>query len=485
MSDFAFQTLEGLARDNRWNELDNLMSIVRTRQFKDSELVHLASMARRAYKLTMALKILRKIVTDQDGVLDERADPKALSEYATCLIMMGARKYAKKVLEVISSADASNLFAWVTLYFSESEYEKAIPYLKRYIALVDDEYKEKVGELNLCACYVGTSQFERAESYLSGLKTYFDSNGHKTLLANAEELHGQVHIYNQEWNLASQCLSRAGQLNADGNKLYSLFIDKWKLVLAINIGAASVRQVHAFVSKANKMKNAQSSRDVLYHWATKNSDYELLKKIYFGTPFGSYRKMMLKKHPELGVEPTVAWNGNWFFHDWSREFKIQKVATGSMSLSKNEIKALEALTEDFFEPKSVGSLFEAIFPDEFLNPEYSIGKTYKIIQRLNKKLRENNIPMTVLNSNNIYFLDIDAGWMVETINPEFKNQGKMSTAEGRLLSEFHSQAFTRLEVMDVFHLEKSTAVRWLKELRNKGLVEKVGRGPGSFYRISA
>lgn len=485
MGEFSFQTLEELARDNRWNDLDALMSKVDRKQFKDSELVHLASMARRAYKLPMALKILRKIVTDADGVLNESSDKEALSEYATCLIMMGARKYAKKVLEVIPVADASNLFAWVTLYFSESEYEKAIPYIKKYIDTVEDEYKKKVGELNLCACYVGTSSYDIAEKHLLGLKKYFDSNGHKTLLANAEELHGQVHIYNRDWAAASECLNRAEVLNTDGNKLYSLFIEKWKLVVAINLGRASVSQVQAFVSKANKMKNAQSSRDVLYHWAHCNDDYELLKKVYFGTPFGSYREMILRDHPKLKDEPATPWNGSWFFHEWSREFKLQKVATEQVSLSKNEIKALEALTEDFFEPKSVGSLFEAIFPDEFLNPEYSIGKTYKIIQRLNKKLRDNNIPITVLNNNNIYFLDIDNGWMISTINPDVKDQGNMSTAEGRLVSEFQAQPFTRSEVMDVFHLEKSTAVRWLKELRDKGLVQKIGQGPGSFYRIAA
>jgi len=480
-----FLKLEELARDNQWTQIEEELKNVKASALHPGDRLTLASMARRAYKIPMALRILRPLVFDLNRMINQSADKKALSEYATCLTMVGARRTAKRFLEMIPVESSENLFAWVTLHFAESSYDLAIPFLEKYILSVDDIYKKKVGELNLCACWVATEDYKSAEKKLIELKEYFLNQHHKTLLANTEELMGQIYIYQKKWDEALTCLDSAEQLNTGGNELYSLFIEKWKLVVAIAQNKVNLSEVIQFMEKALRLKNAQSCRDVLFQWATHNNDKQLLEKLYFGTPFRSYRQLILKEMPELSQTQKMAWNGEWFHHAFQNQFLVQKQPTSNLSLSKNEMKLIEALSEDFLQPKSIGSLFEAIFPNEYLHPEYSFGKTYKILQRLNKKLKQARLPIRIQNFDSSYLLELNEGWMIEVLNPDFRFTSELNMAEGRLVQTFSQKPFTRNDVMQVFHLERSTALRWLAEMKNKGIIKKIGSGPGSFYRIAS
>jgi hypothetical protein len=180
--------LEELARFNQWARFFAEVEQAKLGQFSAEEILSLAVVARRAYRLSMAIRLLRPFVHDVNGLIDGSADSRALSEYATCLTMLGARKSAYRVLKNLDQQSPENIFSWVTFSFSQSSYQKAIPFLLSYIDSIEDPYRKKIGELNLCACYVATHQVDRAQSMLPSLKEYFRDNQLKTLYSNSFEL---------------------------------------------------------------------------------------------------------------------------------------------------------------------------------------------------------------------------------------------------------------------------------------------------------
>jgi hypothetical protein len=96
--------LEELARFNQWARFFAEVEQAKLGQFSAEEILSLAVVARRAYRLSMAIRLLRPFVHDVNGLIDGSADSRALSEYATCLTMLGARKVSLPSVEESRSA---------------------------------------------------------------------------------------------------------------------------------------------------------------------------------------------------------------------------------------------------------------------------------------------------------------------------------------------------------------------------------------------
>jgi hypothetical protein len=199
----------------------------------------------------------------------------------------------------------------------------------------------------------------------------------------------------------------------------------------------------------------------------------MMQKVYVGTPFKDYRRVIASEVPELSELATVAWNGSFFEHQWESRFEVSRKSSSGISLSKNELRLMKALLEDFFEAKSVGSVFESLFPDEFLDPEFSLGKTYKVIQRLNRKFSIVGVGFNVNNDSLKYNLVIPEGWMVLARNPDATvvNGEALGFDESELTIKFQNRPFDRKDVEQEFDLSRSSAVRWLKSLRERKVIK--------------
>ena len=192
--------LEELARLGKWQSIERAVLVNSKKKLNVSEAIHLAKLARRAYRLQLTLKILKDYVVKPDGEFDMKAEPEALVEYAICLTMLGARNSALKILNQHKYSSASLHFAWITHYFSTYQYSSAIPHVEKFIELQEDEYMKNVGRLNLCACKVTLALDDNLEKELEVLKNTFKKNGHSVLFANASELSAQYFIRNKKWN---------------------------------------------------------------------------------------------------------------------------------------------------------------------------------------------------------------------------------------------------------------------------------------------
>ncbi len=474
-----FKNLEELARSNRWLEIENSISNLKRSTLKPNDALKLANMARRAYQLDLSLRILKPFVFKTGGEINIKASPAMLSEYATVLLMLGATRSAEKILNAMPAEQEESLFVWITYYFAISDYESALHYSQLYTKTIDDPYFKKVGELNQCACLVAVGRAEEALVLLKSLEEYFLKHDHKLLYANSQELKGQILIQSEKWIEAKNQLHEAKKLHEGDNQLYKLFVDKWLLISKMFTDSFDKSKVTDFIQKASELNNPQSIRDILFFSAKRTTDEGLYRLLYFGTPFKSYRKTIQGEAGFRVDDSTYNWNGNYFDTRWEKMFDPYDQR---FHLSELERKALLFFTEDFFASASIGMVFDGIFSDEYFDPEFSKAKTYKLIQRLNKRLNDLNVGLTILNKGGRYALAFSDSWMVRKLNPDLSSLG-LEFPEIQFAQGLSDQSFSRLEFETALQLSKSKANRKLKSLAERGLIERIGQGPGSFYRF--
>lgn len=478
----GIEELEQLARKNQWRKVEAMVLKHSRTSLKEAERIHLARLARRANKVALGLRLLKPLVKGPSSEIRSNAPQSALAEFATCLILLGARKTALRVLQRLELDQPDNLFAWVSYYFSIQEFAQAAFYVKSLIENANDPYQRKIGELNLCACLIYSDKAGDFQEKLNSLKDYFQKNSHITLLSNTFELEGQWHITQKRWEKAQLSLENARSVMGDENEIYDFFIEKWMTIVKMHTEDVVFKEILPLIRRCNELGEYHSLRDICRHWAEVKGDKTLMEKVYFGTSCKSYRENLIKENPDLAQTGSLAWNGSLFQHQWENELHF-KSTDGTSSFSKLQLRIIESLTGDFFEAKSVGALFESIFPGEYFDPEYSLAKTYKAIQRLNQKFKKRGVPVHVESKKNKYRLFVDDGWMIRVFNPMVFENNDLSHQECQLLSLFSGQPFRRQDVEKSFGISRSSAGRWLKDLQDKNLVIKIGESSGSFYRL--
>ncbi len=479
-----FAQLESLARRNQWNEIEKKIRAADRTYFLISDVLALATLARRAYRLSFASFLLKPYVVDPESRIRKDAKEECIAEYAVVQTMLGGRTKAMDLLTRVDPKSTKFDFAWVTFHFSEQQYDKAIPYLRRSMSQGKDEYKQKVSELNLCACLTYCGQWLEAEHRARQLERYFSQSDYKLLAANTKELLGQIYIHTNQWQAARKILTEARQLMIGNNKLYSLFIDKWLLVCEIKTGRASKTEVMEFIARAEDLNHFHSVREILFYWGLLNNDLLLLEKIYFSTPYQSYREMIESRTGISFNLPSCDWNGQFFSHSSQQVMDLTRSPFKGINFSNQEFILLKALCENILEPQSISSLFYNVYPEEYFDPEYSPAKTYKVLQRLRTKLSSLSPSLPIENLNGKYRLQPHPEMAIRLVNPQ-NHQGLESINLLQLASRYQDRPFSRTEVMESFNLKKSTAVRLLKNLQQDKKIIKLGQGPASCYQIAS
>ncbi len=479
-----FQAVEELARSNQWIQVEKHLKSADRSFFLSNDVLNLATLARRAYRLSFASYLLKPFVLDPEHNLRNEVSPNLVAEYAVNQIMLGGRKQALLLLNKIPKDTKGVQFAWVTYYFSTHDYEKAIPFLESSIVMEGDDYKQKLAELNLCACYVSCGELQKAHEKLESLYEYFSKNNYPLLSANSLELLGQVALQQNQWSQAEKTLKKAQALMVGKNKLYSLFIEKWLLVCKIRNGRTQVSEIEAFIGNARKLGHFHSVREILLYWGLLREDLVLLEKLYFSTKEKAYRDLIKRKSGLTFNQAYCGWNGHYFQHQFQNCYPLLNSPKDDLHFSEKEFLALESLAEDMIAPRSVSSLFHSLYPGEYFDPEYSIAKSYKVLQRLSNKIENEGFPVRLKHSQGKYSLEVQEGFALRLTNPDVKTL-KVEPEFLQLKTRFDNKAFTREEVMSLCHFSKSSALRWLQSQVKSGKILKIGQGPGSCYQIAS
>ena len=438
------------------------------------------------------LKALQRIVYPEN-TFDVPATDSEKTVYATALIGLGALREAIEILDAINlEEEPEALLHRAGASMCDWNYAAAIPYLKKYTSSNKiSAYRCLVGKVNLAAAFVATSDWISASQLIKNIRADCESNSHLLLLGNCYELEAQVELFQGRYDSALAILEKAMISLKDQGGLFSLFVQKW-MVLCWCMKAQSESEK---LTELQKFKALQDQALNLRHWNTLREcdfltaivtkDENLLKKIIMGTPSEFYRQRARKLS---GTSLHAI--GQYLFYIGKPKTDQSATAVFDPYKAKDDSKEalfkkpillnlFDALTQDFYQPSTIGRLFQKIYPDEKFNPFSSPARVLQILRRLNAWFVENSWPLKVeFKKSEFKLISFDDIFLA------VQRGKKVSAAKGsifELKNIFGNDSFCVVKVAEALRVSEVTARRLLKRALMDGEIIKDRSRQGLIY----
>lgn len=403
--DTLAKTIDELIKQNRHQTARQLLIKARPSKLPRGYLVKFASLCRRCQLNNLSLKILNLVVRSEKE-LDEPATDDEKAEYAVTLQRVGSNNEAVELLNQIdrNKVPQANLYMAFS-FFSQWEYQQAIPFLKTYIMDPKiNSYQALVGRVNLAAALLATGDFTEASELLGQIKNETLANNHLLLHMNSLELLAQIAFLKNDFVYSKKLLTEAQNFGAEQKTdLTAIFVKKWRLIIdgIESNNSNGLRQMQ----EAEKNKNSEIFRDLDYYIFKIDQNLNLGIKLLCGTPFSIYRNRIYPLIPPNTLARDYLFSEHFFptnnIKTIGDPLGLDLFKTGSLIPS-----VLLAITEDFYRGIRVGSLFAKLYPDEYFNPYSSPAKIHQLVNRTNLLLRDLRWPIKIFHQGQYYHSNI-------------------------------------------------------------------------------
>ncbi len=436
----------------------------------------------------------------------------AFTEYAGCLLEVGALSEARQVLRDLRGRTPRSKFYSALLMFKEWDYESAVPLLEDYLKEIPADYHQLVIRVNLASTYVNIQDWERAIPFLKDLQAELDTKGHWLLLGNSFEIESQIYFEKREHDHALECLKKSEKHLGQARNMGWMYCKKWQFINRLYQSRVAARDASrttsiggtpqglhtewsALRTDALSMGSWETLRELDLHWAICTENQELLNHVYFGSPAKSYREkihaLIKREAPSLEVLPTF----NWLrlrqqgietrltdFKDLLMEFKSINAKNNQSVLLK---RLLYILCSDFYAPFRIGQLFSILFEGEFYDLETSPDRVFQLIKRLRAWLEERDIGCEIVWGRRGYAIQFskNRGIILERQVVEQGLPNKNNIHFIFLQDRFGEEPFSSSAVGDQMNCSTRTANRVLSELITEGRVISMGRGRFTRFKL--
>jgi hypothetical protein len=446
----------------------------------------LAQLARRSGLVSLALKLLNPVVRPSaKSPLRPTAEESA--EYAGLLIRSGANTEATHILEALDPGEVPE--AWLYRAYAcitQWEYEAAIPFLKSYLEVEGlGLIQVVIGKLNLAAALVHERESSAAEPLLAELLELTARERLFQFHGNALELSAQNALFQKRWSDADSFLSRAERHLSEVGGLDHLFVQKWKAIRAClerKGERQALRDLEDVRREAVALGHSETVRDCDLYLAVSSKDEARLHAVYFGTPFESFRRRLLR---EAGPETRLP--SHW---DWSPSGKTSRTLDlalgvwqdGSPAFKPGQVlhRLLRALASDLYRPFRTAPLFEALYPGEFYNPFSSADRIYEAIRRLRLWAKEEGLSLAVTEKKGEYRLDPGTGLALR-LSPQSR---RLSPSLDRLKRVFADRPFSTREAALALGISERSASRVIRDALSDQTLASSGKSQFVRYRFA-
>lgn len=489
--------LELALRAGRILDAQSRISLISTKTLSRVQRTELARSCLRAGLAEVGLRLLQPVVRENPS--ESSSEERAV--FAACLNSNGGTLEANAILE--SETDVS---AWTELYrsfvaISMWDYKKALSTLdaliesKAYSEL--PEYVQRVVRVNRLASLIAEERWSPAEEEISQLKFLCMNTGTARLLNNLRELELQVCVAGGQFDRGRRLLLEGSGL--DG--LEQLYFTKWKAILQTaespEQGAGPLLEV---LKIAREHRRWEVVRDLEARIAVRFKSPIFLKRVLYATPWPKYRERILGHFASDFKEETFS--ADFDYHllpgvagrqppassdlppdRWPQIFAADGRISDRLKLKSGfrEHRLLRSLASDLFGDHSSGSLFNAVFPDEFFNPHSSPGRVHHAVRDLRAKLSEAESALTVEQVDGKYRLSCTQPVVIWL--PLRIALGKSQVHAETLRDAFGNGPFQVSEVADRLTLSLKTAQRVLRDGVDRGLLERTGNGKSTKYTV--
>ncbi len=479
------QYIDGLIRAGRSAKARSELSRHRPHSFTRAERFELAAVARRAALPWLTLRILTPVVRPSTKK-SVTATTREKAEYAAALVRVGAGREGSEILAALDS----NEFPQVLLYrahalFTQWEYQTAIPVLEEYLGKDLDEYQRVIGEVNLASAYVHERHYEQAEILLSKLEISTQKQNLPALYGNTLERLAELAIDRKDWAQAEKHLTKAEIAVEQAAGFDAFFVKKWRSILTLSVSPRhGLRDFEKFEALALQNRHWETVRECDAFRAIICHDRELFLKVYFGTPYLSYRERLRRDYKAEVEIPD------------SLPFPLPSTsprtgATENLDLLRNEAlksgqlkhRLLKAMVSDFYRPARVAHLFSDLYPGESFELVGSRARVHVAMQELRSWFRKKRLPLRIVETQGEFRLTSSVSRLQLIVpSPRWWQQNP----SGRLaLARAYAGAnpFSAGEFAQWLKIPRRTAFEILSESLQQGLLRKTGAGPTTRYQF--
>ncbi len=463
-----------------------------------------ATLARRAGLLPLALQIMTPIVRPKTK-LDVAASAEEIATYSLVLLGLGAVQECNSLLKSVDQNNPDIILASAFACIKTWDYVQAIVFLEKYIAsATPSPYAKMIAKVNLAASQIATGQLTNGKILLREILEVTTKEGWLQLNTNALELSIQTAVQEGDWTGCDQILREtARQTDTNPGQVDStLFLLKWEAIADVMRNKAkqeSLLQLRSVRKKAEVMNHWETVRDCDFHEALALQDTALALRVYFGTPFPSYRKRLrdatagwltIPNSYQLQFRNSIASHnlgepiGKRVFQLSSgREIGNEAIA---LPVGKSLHQALWTLASDSYRPFSVGTLYSEIFKAEHFNPSSSPRRVAFLIHRLRNWFDEHGIPLDVVSNRDGYRLSSTGEYTLELseTKSEVVHPNQISFERLQMIA-LQSQK-SELSIHDIaIAIESSErgARYFLKWAIEHGKLVRTGRGRSIRYKL--
>lgn len=438
------------------------------------------------------LKTLQPIIYPENSLNSSAASEKEKIIYATALSSLGAIKDALEILEQIdTSKEPETLFHHASAHIYDWNYLASVPFLKKHIASKKvAPYKRLVSQVNLAAAFVNIGDWSTAYELLEEIKTTCEANSYQLLLGNCFELQAQTEIFQGRYDEALKFLDKSASYLKSQGGLYSMYTEKWTIICHClqSRNLQQLQKLTALRAKAFDLRHWNTVRECDLFAAITMKDEELFKKVIMGTPSEHYRHRARKLY---GANLIAKGYYSLYLGKSEQNQSSVPVFDPYKKMQQAEalyekpllLKAYEALTDDFYQPFTLGILFQKIYPNEKFNPFSSPSRVLQLLRRLSNWFEENKIPLKVEFKKSEFKLSA-----LQDISVTVQRGAKLSSAEGKvsqLKDHFRDKSFSVANASEALGVSKATAERLLSVAFTQGKVIKIGRRRGMTYRLAS
>lgn len=473
-----FDTIDLLIRQGQIDRAQVALKLLIQDSSRREEALALATLCRRAGLSGHSIRLLFPYVRPKarNPIAPE---PQEIAEYAASLIRLEATHEAENLLRSIAESGVPEVslyqaFARIHVW----DYASAEKYLRKFLSHpIAPPYLKTIAQVNLAAALI-FQENSGSKALLESLLEETARTGNSLLHGNCLLLSAQAALTAGNFQPAQEFLDQGEQLlDQQGKSRESndaFLLRKWRTILKLKAGDSE--SLAALRQEARVRRNYETLRDLDYHEALVSNSRELWTKLYFGTPYDSYRKRILKS-VELTTLPKT--------YHWISEFETAPTVrprrfidpTGDLKPGQVLHRLYEALCSDFYKPQSAVALFTKVFPGEIYNPLTAPNRVHQALKRLRVKVG-------VREFGGVFYLDpgpkkgLKIRCLQETTLPRSLE----------LVRQFVSEKFGRIpfqarDLAGHLALGRSSRAELLAELVSRGHLLKLGSGPRTRYQL--
>jgi hypothetical protein len=234
-------------------------------------------------------------------------------------------------------------------------------------------------------------------------------------------------------------------------------------------------------------------RDCDYYLALATSHQDLFNRLYFGTPFASFRDRLLRKAGSSYVRPTTYLLMSDGLVKPERIFDLQVgtevEGTAKLKAGQKLHLLLRGLCRDFYRPVLIGTLFGSVCPGEFYDPANATKKVDELVRRLRLWIKESEFPFEVVVENNSYRLSNLGSVALRVADPIGETTSAVVEAPlnfnlQKVRQSLENDEFSCARVAEILEMSTRRASTLLSQAVQAGELSRSGEGRATRYRFT-